>query len=92
MKIANLFGAVLISVLLLTSGICQANMPRSKMFIGGFTVNSRISELTKVYGETPIVYSSYEGSRTAIYGNNLTIAYNGYRGNVVLIHVTANNG
>lgn len=96
MKIANLFGAVLISVLLLTSGICQANMTCSEMFLGGFTVNSRLSEFLKTYGEPPIKYDLGDQIYKVIYGNSVmldcSLAFFRNEGNVVSIHITANNG
>ena len=94
MKISNLFGAVLISALLLTTGICQATMPRSEMFLGGLTVNSPLSELKKIYGEPQKGYTwGYENAQyMSIYGNSVMVDSFNFRSKVMAIHITANNG
>lgn len=86
------FVAMFLTVFALVSNnICNAKMPRSEMYLGGFTVGSSYFDMVKVYGE-PIKTGGAENNISAKYGSGVVIGYNNYNNKIQSITVTENNG
>lgn len=73
------------------NSICSAKMPKSAMYLGGFTVGSSYFDMVRMYGE-PIKTGGAENNISAKYGSGVLIGYNNYNNKIQSITVTENNG
>ncbi|MBR4152902.1 MAG: hypothetical protein IKT98_08075 [Selenomonadaceae bacterium] len=89
------FIVVILSVFALVGNrfsLCSAAMPYSEMYLGGFTVGSSYSEMTKMYGAPTSQDLGIEHNACCIYGNSVVINYNNFDNKIQGINVKANNG
>ena len=88
------FIVVVISLMVIVgqANFCNASMPYSEMYLGGFTVGSSYSAMKKMYGEPVTDKDHAEDNYTCNYGDSVNVGYNRYTDEIQHIKISANNG
>lgn len=80
--------AVVFALLIIQLNICAAMIQPDKIYLGGLTFGSKISEMKNIHGEPDTIFFGTEGYSSCNYGDGVSVTFNKISGLINGIFVT----